>query len=139
MWIDRVNNDLGYILENCVSCCTNCNYFKCTYKVSDFIRYCTNTYNNFGTIEYHEKEEKCKIADVNNQNDDVNNVEYDDEELPYWDYYSYISWTEKRDKAFRITKDEFNDILSKKCYYCANTNMSNIVEIDCVDTCSLYI
>jgi hypothetical protein len=26
--IDRANNDLGYVLENCVSCCADCNYFK---------------------------------------------------------------------------------------------------------------
>ena len=26
--IDRVDNDIGYILSNCVSCCSNCNDIK---------------------------------------------------------------------------------------------------------------
>jgi hypothetical protein len=29
--IDRFNNLIGYILENCRSCCGNCNYMKCEY------------------------------------------------------------------------------------------------------------
>lgn len=34
--IDRINNDLGYILENCVSCCTQCNIAKSDYTKNDF-------------------------------------------------------------------------------------------------------
>jgi hypothetical protein len=26
--IDRLDNNIGYIFENCVSCCTDCNFFK---------------------------------------------------------------------------------------------------------------
>lgn len=34
--IDRVNSDLGYILENCVLCCSTCNYMKHILKVQNF-------------------------------------------------------------------------------------------------------
>lgn len=34
--IDRVNNDIGYIESNCVSCCKFCNYAKRAYSVNEF-------------------------------------------------------------------------------------------------------
>lgn len=35
--IDRIDNDKGYILENCVPCCTTCNFMKRNMKMTDFI------------------------------------------------------------------------------------------------------
>jgi hypothetical protein len=35
--IDRVDNFIGYILENCVPCCSLCNHMKCDMAVSDFL------------------------------------------------------------------------------------------------------
>lgn len=35
--IDRINNDLGYIKENCVTCCWKCNSYKRNDSASDFI------------------------------------------------------------------------------------------------------
>jgi hypothetical protein len=35
--IDRVNNNLGYILSNCKSCCAECNYMKNNYDYDEFI------------------------------------------------------------------------------------------------------
>lgn len=37
--IDRVNNDLGYALNNVVSCCIMCNRMKRTYSKSDFLQH----------------------------------------------------------------------------------------------------
>lgn len=34
--IDRLNNDLGYNIENCVPCCKNCNLAKRTMSSKDF-------------------------------------------------------------------------------------------------------
>lgn len=34
--IDRVNNNKGYFLENCVSCCASCNYAKGSKTVEDW-------------------------------------------------------------------------------------------------------
>lgn len=38
--LDRVDNDLGYILENVVSCCIQCNRMKMDYTVDEFIQHC---------------------------------------------------------------------------------------------------
>lgn len=35
--IDRVNNDLGYSIDNCVSCCTTCNNSKRQSSVNEFL------------------------------------------------------------------------------------------------------
>ncbi|ABT15061.1 hypothetical protein NY2A_B662R [Paramecium bursaria Chlorella virus NY2A] len=38
--IDRVNNDVGYTVENCVSCCGDCNFAKRSSTAEDFIAKC---------------------------------------------------------------------------------------------------
>lgn len=40
--LDRVNNNLGYLQENCVPCCAICNRAKSTMKVKDFIYWINN-------------------------------------------------------------------------------------------------
>lgn len=37
--IDRKNNNLGYILENCVACCKMCNFQKGKYNYEEFINW----------------------------------------------------------------------------------------------------
>lgn len=34
--IDRKNNNIGYEIDNCVSCCTKCNFLKRDYSYEDF-------------------------------------------------------------------------------------------------------
>lgn len=48
--IDRKNNNKGYILENCVSCCKTCNYSKLKLSVDDFLNHVKKIYehNNLG-------------------------------------------------------------------------------------------
>lgn len=43
--IDRVNNDLGYVIENCVSCCKICNYAKQNLTYLEFIKWIDNLVN----------------------------------------------------------------------------------------------
>ncbi len=38
--IDRINNDIGYVLENCVSCCYPCNWSKMDETMEDFLKRC---------------------------------------------------------------------------------------------------
>lgn len=45
--IDRMNNDVGYVLSNVVPCCRNCNIAKHTYSVEFFKELITNIYYNF--------------------------------------------------------------------------------------------
>lgn len=42
--IDRVNNELGYIFSNCVSCCYNCNSIKSNKTISEFKYYINTLY-----------------------------------------------------------------------------------------------
>jgi hypothetical protein len=44
--IDRKDNTLGYILNNCVTCCTLCNYMKREMNYEDFIIHMTKISNN---------------------------------------------------------------------------------------------
>lgn len=47
--IDRVDNSLGYTLDNCVSCCEQCNRGKRDLSVSEFLDWIRNVYeHSFG-------------------------------------------------------------------------------------------
>jgi hypothetical protein len=35
--VDRVDNTIGYIPSNCVSCCSTCNFMKLNYSVEEFL------------------------------------------------------------------------------------------------------
>lgn len=38
--IDRVNNDIGYTIDNCITCCRECNRMKRNSKLDDFYARC---------------------------------------------------------------------------------------------------
>lgn len=44
--IDRVNNEEGYTVKNCVSCCKTCNYAKSGMSQDEFIAWIVRTYNH---------------------------------------------------------------------------------------------
>ena len=44
--IDRFNNSIGYTIENCRSCCFECNHMKKDLQFSYFIKHLENVYNN---------------------------------------------------------------------------------------------
>jgi len=50
--IDRVDNNEGYAIENCVPCCKNCNYAKKEMSVSEFKDWITRVYNHFATVTF---------------------------------------------------------------------------------------
>jgi hypothetical protein len=45
--VDRVNNSIGYTVENCVSCCGTHNHMKCDLSHEDFIAACRAVVNHF--------------------------------------------------------------------------------------------
>jgi hypothetical protein len=51
--IDRINNSLGYIPENCVPCCWKCNNSKLIYTKEEFLAWIKRVYefNNLGETE----------------------------------------------------------------------------------------
>lgn len=44
--IDRKNPKIGYIIENCVSCCSTCNYAKQSLTYEDFTNHIQKIYHN---------------------------------------------------------------------------------------------
>lgn len=44
--IDRINNDLGYILDNCAPCCKKCNTMKTNMPIFEFITHIQKIYEN---------------------------------------------------------------------------------------------
>jgi hypothetical protein len=51
--IDRKDNTIGYVYENCVPCCATCNFIKNNMGYKDFINYIKQVYN---TIKKYEME-----------------------------------------------------------------------------------
>jgi len=45
--IDRINNKIGYTIENCVSCCKYCNYAKHKMTYAEFLNKINNIHDNF--------------------------------------------------------------------------------------------
>lgn len=45
--IDRIDSNLSYSKENCVSCCSMCNYMKKDFNQSDFIKQCKKIASRF--------------------------------------------------------------------------------------------
>lgn len=43
--IDRLDNNIGYVLDNCVSCCSMCNWMKRSFPEKEFIEKCIKISN----------------------------------------------------------------------------------------------
>jgi hypothetical protein len=43
--VDRVNNNIGYTLDNCKPCCKQCNWMKGTYSLDIFLDKLTKIYH----------------------------------------------------------------------------------------------
>jgi hypothetical protein len=44
--VDRADNNIGYIVQNCVPCCTTCNVAKATMIQVDFLSWVSRVYNH---------------------------------------------------------------------------------------------
>lgn len=49
--IDRVDNDLGYLKDNCVPCCKRCNYCKKTLTADEYLSHCQKVVSHFFSKE----------------------------------------------------------------------------------------
>jgi hypothetical protein len=99
--IDRVDNNIGYIHNNCVSCCKMCNYLKANYIKDVFL--CKIEH----ILKYNGKIEKGRLYPelfVNH-----NTISF----------YSYKKGALNRRIEFKISKNEFNSITANNCYICA--------------------
>ena len=58
--IDRVDSSKGYVLNNCVPCCSKCNYMKLDLTREDFLEHISKIYN-------HNREGSTTIENVSEQ------------------------------------------------------------------------
>lgn len=114
--IDRVDNNIGYIEENVVSCCSICNMMKCNTNIDDFIKRVEH-------IAWYQFKELCpEIGDKSNHNifNGAITIRYSD--------YKYKA--KQRNKEFSLTEEEFNDIVKEDCYICGRENNETLNGID---------
>lgn len=76
--IDRQNNDIGYTVENCVPCCTSCNYLKYIFDSNNFYKKIYKLYKQPKFVT--EKNEVCTVCDNKSMWKCVNN----NENLCHW-------------------------------------------------------
>ncbi|ARF09843.1 hypothetical protein Indivirus_4_15 [Indivirus ILV1] len=105
---DRKDNNIGYIKQNCVSCCSMCNIMKSDYTISQLLQYCQNIYDNYPSTNYFDK----------------------GIEINHMSYTEYCGLANRRKIKFNLTSDEFDEILLKRCFYCNNTNIINQIGLD---------
>jgi hypothetical protein len=107
--IDRVNNDIGYVKENCVPACWKCNRMKHFYHPAFFI-------------------EKCKIIAKKLIPDNAfyNRWSLYYSRSCYRNYTTYKREAEGRNIAFEITQQQWDWITRSQCYLCGFQNPKGI-------------
>jgi hypothetical protein len=107
--IDRYDNKNDYSIDNVKPSCSMCNFMKYTYNHQQFLSHCLNIYMYFGSIV-------------------PNNT------LKHRTYSSYKIQAGKINRPFRISIEEFKNILKNDCYYCNGMNGSEQIGIDRMDS-----
>lgn len=92
MGIDRVDNSIGYLIENCVTCCWECNNAKRANSVQEFKQWIIRVYNKSGNPSpiFHER----------------------------YDYKSYKKRSINRGIEFNLLPEEFDNLIGNPCHYC---------------------
>lgn len=62
--IDRINNNKGYTLDNCVSCCKMCNMMKMKYGYIEFLWHIRSIYENLKLDNFDIPELKYKLNET---------------------------------------------------------------------------
>ena len=100
--IDRMDSAVGYLLENCVSCCSLCNYLKNKYSVDTFIK-------RIQHIVCYINENKCIY-------------EYCFPNFISGNYKQYIKSAKVRNIPFLLDEETFHSMTEKECYICGKKN-----------------
>ena len=99
--IDRINNDIGYTKENCVSACWKCNRMKHFYHPLFFIEKCkiiSKTLNP--TKEFFKKWSSYYTRSC------------------YVNRIAYIKEAESRNLTFNLSEDQWDWLTRSACYLC---------------------
>jgi hypothetical protein len=101
--IDREDNAIGYVKDNCVSCCKMCNFMKKSLSGKVFI----NRVEHILTFN--------KVADGR-----LFPELFADHDTMSYCKYKYSA--DKKNNDFKITKDDYETLISKNCYICGKHN-----------------
>lgn len=104
--IDRINPELGYIIDNVQSCCYTCNIMK------------GNKFNNdkfMSAIKYILFYKKL-IKDT----PDINSKKIFECKSSISVYYKFTNECNNRNIKYEITNKEYDQLIKEKCYYCGN-------------------
>ena len=119
--IDRLDSNIGYVTDNCVSCCKTCNYMKCSLSVDVFLKRIEHilTYNNKITGRYF-PEELCDTDAVS--------------------YNRYKNRADNKSLSYELTIEEYNIIINLQCYLCGRKSCEKYKNgIDRIDNKIGYI
>lgn len=112
--IDRMDNAVGYVPDNCVPCCETCNFLKACLDPLTFIERCRH------------------IAGVEDRPDAWIDKKY-------VSYKMYLRNSNKKNKEFAITEEEFQTLTSQACTYCSKQNSATHTNgVDRVDSSRGY-
>ena len=119
--IDRLDSNVGYTMDNCVSCCKTCNYMKCSLSVDVFLKRLEHilTYNNKIKGRYFPEEYSSYSAAS---------------------YNEYKRRADNKSLLFEITNDEYVELLANNCYLCGRDGGDEFTNgIDRIDNNLGYI
>ena len=100
--IDRIDSNNGYILENCVSCCSLCNYLKNKMPIDTFIK---------------------RVQHIVTYSTSKNSLFTDYfPDFISGNYKGYIISAKNRNIDFLLSETMFNNIVKNDCYICGKRN-----------------
>ena len=119
--IDRMNSEVGYVADNCVSCCQMCNYMKASLSVDAFL----------GRVEH-----------ILTHNGRINGRLFP-EMFPDYNSCSYNRYTiraSKKNLEFALSQAEFDALKLHPCYLCGKqSNSQHLNGIDRIDNNKGYV
>ncbi|AGE57955.1 hypothetical protein PBCVNW6652_293R [Paramecium bursaria Chlorella virus NW665.2] len=117
--IDRLDSSIGYVLDNCVSCCQMCNMMKGQVDPWSFVERCAH------------------ISYINGGSGDITEHWTQVSKRTYGKYKNQVI---KAGNVFELTKEEFENIRLQDCKYCQrSTTTTHCNGIDRVEPKVGYI
>jgi hypothetical protein len=119
--IDREDNNVGYIVDNCVSACSNCNLMKSNYEVSKFMEH-------IHAISEYQKSGCVKSGRI---------LQKGNNKTTYLNYKKKVET--KRKLTFRLDEEQYNTLKASPCYICGIESSENSLNgIDRIDSTQGY-
>lgn len=118
--VDRQNSEIGYIMENCVSCCQMCNYMKASLSVDAFL----------GRVEH-----------ILTHNGKINGRLFPEMFPDYMSssYSEYKKRATKKNIDFHLSNDDYLYLVTQDCYLCGKkSNSYHLNGIDRLDNSKGY-